>query len=327
MDRRGFLRATTAGLALAAADPAAAARRDEKAAPTPSARAPRIGMLGESNPFSWVFQSTDFELECRWADATGRRIPDLAAELVSLDVDVIVAAGSRAARAAVDVGGAIPVVFVIQGDPVTEGVVARIGRPGRNLTGLSLLADAELSARRLALLRHAVPRLARLGVVRNPDNALHEAALVETRRVAERHGVMTLAVAARRADSLDGAFAAMFAARVDAFVLLPDAMFSIHSGRLVETAATLRLPGIYPAASFAHAGGLMALHGNSAEVLRRVTGLVNQILDGARAAALPVQRLDDVELTVNLGAAAALGIELPNAVLARAAVVTSAPAP
>jgi putative ABC transport system substrate-binding protein len=315
MHRRGFLRAAAGGVALAGAGPAAAAGRGEPPAPCIP---PRIGVLGEANPFAWEFGAADVELECRWAGASRRPLPDLAAELVAHDVDVIVAVGARAARAAGRLTRVIPVVFVIPGHPVEERLVASLERPGGNVTGLSLLSDAELAARRLALLREVAPGLARLGVLRNPDNALHEAALVETLRVAERSGIGVCAVGARLAGRLDEAFAAMAARGVDAFVVLPDAMFSIHAETVVAMAAARRLPGVYPARSFAHAGGLLALHGDSAGAIRRLRALLAKILAGASPAALPVERLDSLELTVNLGAAAALGLALPRVLLARA---------
>jgi putative ABC transport system substrate-binding protein len=315
MHRRSFLCTAAGGFFLAGAGPAAAGRGEP---PAPCIGAPRIGVLGEVNPFAWEFGDADVELVCRWASAARRPLPDLAAELVAHDVDVIVAVGARAARAAGRLTGVIPVVFVIPGDPIEERLVPRLDRPGRNVTGLSLLSDAELAARRLALLREVAPGLARLGVLRNPDNALHEAAVAETLRVAERSGIGVCAVEARLAGRLDEAFAGMAARGVDAFVLLPDAMFSIHAEAVVAMAAAHRLPGVYPARSFAQAGGLLALHGDSAAAIGRLRALLAKILAGAPPAALPVERLDSLELTVNLGTVTALGLDLPRQLLARA---------
>ena len=324
MNRRGFMQATTAGLALALTDPVVALGGGPSA-PAVAAGVPRIGVLGDSNPLAWAFHSPGIELECRWAAGSGRRLIDLATELAALDLDAIVAVGVRAARAAARVSRTIPVVFVIGGDPVAEGLVASVEAPGGNVTGLSLLSDGEVAARRLALLRETVPGLARLGVLTNPDNALHAAAVVATRRAADRHGIEvgvgTVRLAGGEEEELAEGFRAVAAA--DAVIVLPDALFSLHAAYLVALAEVSSLPGVYPTRSFVDVGGLMALHGNSAEVVRRVSGLVSQILGGARAGTLPVQRLDALELTINLKSAAALDLELPPSVLAGAAVVNA----
>jgi putative tryptophan/tyrosine transport system substrate-binding protein len=284
---------------------------------------PRIGVLGESNPLAWVFHSPGVELQCRWAADSGLRLMDLATELSALDVDAIVAVGVRAARAAARVTRTIPIVFVIGGDPVAEGLVASIERPGGNVTGLSLLSDAELATRRLALLRETVPGLARLGVLTNPDNALHAAAVVATRRAADSHGIEVGVGKVRMAGGEEKELAEGFrtVAAADAVILLPDALFSLHAAYLLALAEVFSLPGVYPTRSFADLGGLMALHGNSAEVVRRASGLVSQILGGVGAGTLPVQRLDDLELTINLKSAAALDLTMPPSLLAGAVTV------
>jgi putative ABC transport system substrate-binding protein len=332
MDRRGFVRTAAAGVALAVVGPAAAAPRVEPSAPLPPARTPRIGVLGEANPLSWVFQRDAVELECRWAQARGRRLGDLARELLALDVDVVVAVGLGAARAAAAATAALPIVFVVPGDPVEARLVASLDRPGGNVTGVSVVSEAELAARRLALLRETVPGLARLGVLGNPDNTLHSAALAETRRAADRCGVEVHVVRERRAAKLDDpfmhdAFRAIDAGALDALLVLPDALFSINAGDLVALARAHRLPALYPARTFTDRGGLMALHGNSAEVLRCVSALVGAVLGGAHPATLPVQRLHDLVLTVNLPSAAALDLTIPPRLRAGADASTSAPAP
>ncbi|HUF12442.1 MAG TPA: ABC transporter substrate-binding protein [Longimicrobiales bacterium] len=316
------MRTTTAGLALALADPATAVGGAPPAS-AGSGRVPRIGVLGESNPLAWLFHSPRFELECRWAIDSGRRLMDLATELAALDVDALVAVGVRAARAAARVTTTIPIVFVIGGDPVAEGLIASVDKPSRNVTGLRLFSAAELAARRLALLRQTVSGITRLGVLGNPDNPLHAGALVATRRAADVHGievhVATIRIAGDRAeDVLLEAFMTLDRAGAEAVLVLPDALFSLHAKELVALAQAWRLPGVYPARSFADAGGLIALHGNSADVVRRVSGLVSQILGGASAASLPVQRLATLEVTINLKSAAALGLTLRPSLLAGA---------
>jgi putative ABC transport system substrate-binding protein len=323
MNRRGFVRATTAGMALALAGPAPISR----AAPAASrwrGRLPRVGVLGESNPLAWVFHPPGVELVCRWAAESGRRLTDLATELVALDPDAIVAVGTRAARVAARLTGRIPIVFVVGGDPVAEGLVASLEAPGRNVTGLGLLSEVEIAARRLALLREIVPGLATLGVLRNPDNVLHAPALVATRGAAERQGIDVRVASARLADTasneaqLREALGALEAAGVQGLIVLPDALFSLHADALVVMAEVSCLPAVYPARTFVALGGLTALSGDSARVVRRVVALVATVLDGASPATLPVQRLDALELTLNLRAAARQDLHLPAALRARA---------
>jgi len=313
MERRGFLRATTVGFALAAASPAALGA--EAAPGRAAARIPRIGVLGESNPLAWTFRSEAFDLECRWAHDSGRRLGDLALELLTVDVDLIVAVGRRAALAAAGATRSVPVVFVVADAP------AAVRLSGANLTGLCLLSEAELAARRLGLLRMAVPRLARVGVLWNADNATHDAALHDTRRVAESHGIEVCTAAASMANRLDAAVGALGAASVQACVVLPDALFSLHNERLVEMATARGLPGVYPAGSFARAGGLMALQGDSAAVIEDVSSMVRRILAGVSPAALPIRRQGSLTLTVNRASAGVLGVALPPALLRRASAV------
>ena len=310
--RRHFLQAGATALALASTRPALGFPH----APVvrlPRGR-PRVGMLGESNPFAWVFHDLDVEVVCRWAEA--RELGRRADELAALDVDVIVAAGVPAARAAVAQRSGIPVVFV-----VTEDLDVELRR---RATGLRIPSDAEICARRLSLLRRARPRLMRVGVLHNPDNPLHGPALAETRRLAGRAGLGLDAAAADRADRLDRALTELGAAGAESLVVLPDALFSLHAERLVARATDLSLLGLYPAPSFVRAGGLMALHGDTAAVVDRLGAIVRRIAAGAPVASIPLQRADGLTVTVN-GAAVALAV--PPALL-RAAdrVITSGPA-
>jgi putative ABC transport system substrate-binding protein len=314
MRRRAFLRATTAGVAFAAARSPALAT---EASPTRMrSRVPRIGVLGESNPLSWTFRSEAFDLECRWADETGRRLGDLALELLAADADVLVAIGLRPARAVASSTRRVPIVFVIPASDADADMMR-----GHNVTGVSVLSEADLAARRLGLLREIVGPLARVGVLSNPDNAAHGVALRETRRMAESRGIELLTADARMANGLGAALERLRATSAQAIVVLPDALFSLHAGRLAELAAAHRLPAIYPAGSFARAGGLMALHGDSAAVIDDVTALVRRILAGERPSSLPVRRQRALTLTVNRASAAALGVALPTALRQRASVL------
>jgi ABC-type uncharacterized transport system substrate-binding protein len=310
--RRHFLQAGATALVLASARPALG-WPSAPVARLPRDR-PRLGMLGESNPFAWVFHDPDVEVVCRWADA--RELGRRADELAALEVDLIVAAGVGAARAAVAQGAGIPVVFVVNEDVDVE--------LRRRATGLRIPSDAELCARRLTLLRRARPRLMRLGVLHNPDNPLHGPAVAQTRRLAGRAGLALDAAAADRADRLDRALTELRAAGAEGLVVLPDALFSLHAERLVAQATALSLLGLYPAPSFVRAGGLMALHGDMAAVVDRLGAIVRRIAAGAPVASIPVQRAEGLTLTVNAGAAVALAA--PPALLRAAdTVITSGP--
>jgi putative tryptophan/tyrosine transport system substrate-binding protein len=309
MDRRVFLQVAALG--------ALAAPLLAEARPAAARRAPRIGVLGEANPVPWTVRTSVAEIECRWADGGRDRLPDLAAELINLDLDIMVAVGAGPARAARSVTRALPIVFVTGGDPVEQGLVASLARPGGNLTGLMVPSDAEIAKARLRLLAEAVPRSGSVAVLSNPDNPSSARALGHLRGAASPV-VEVSPFEVRSAAEVEVAFSTMRALRLGSLVVLPDALFAIHARRLIDLAAEGRLPAMYGARSFAEAGGLMALHGDMAEVIRRTAAMVARIVEGSMPATLPVESLTHLELTVNVEAARALGLALPRSLLARA---------
>jgi putative ABC transport system substrate-binding protein len=309
IDRRAFIQGTA--LAVLTAPLIAEAR------PAATRSVPRIGVLGDVNPIPWTVKTAAAEIECRWADGRRGRLLELAAELVSLDVDVIVASGAGPARAAKSVTNIVPIVFVAGGDPVGEGLVASVARPGGNVTGLSVPSEAEIARQRLRLLGQAVPGVRRVAVLTNPDSPSSKHVLEHLRGTAGQ-AIEVRPFEARSREEIERAFADFGRDEMDSLLVLPDALFAIHARRLVDLAAESRLPAAYGARSFAEAGGLMALYGDTAEVIRRTTAMVARILAGSVPATMPVEPLTHLELTVNAETARALGLALPRSLLAKA---------
>ncbi len=309
IDRRAFLRATT--LAVLASPLMAEA---PSAAPS---RVPRIGVLGDVNPISWMVKTSAVDIECRWADGRRERLFELAAELASLDVDVIVAAGVGAARAAKSVTETIPIVFAAGGDPVQQGLVRSLAQPGGNVTGLSVPSEAEIARQQVRLLARVVPGLDALAVLKNPDSPSSNHVLGAIRGMAGAP-LRVRAFDARSLDEIEQAFAAMRVEEMDGLLVLADTLFAIHARRLVDLSALDQLPAVFGARSFVEIGGLLALSGDTAEVLRRTVAMVGRILEGSMPATLPVEMITHLEVTVNADTARALGLAVPRSLLRRA---------
>jgi putative ABC transport system substrate-binding protein len=312
IDRRTFIQGAT--LAVLAAPLLAEAR-----SVTPR-KVPRIGVLGETSPIPWTVKTSTAEIECRWAHGGRDRLGDLAAELVSLQPDVVVAVGAAPARAVKNATKAIPVVFVAAGNPVEQGLVASVVRPGGNVTGLSVPSDTDTARERLKLLVEAAPAARRVAVLSNPDS-FPSAHALEHLRAAAWQVIDLSPFEARSADEIERVFPDMRTVGVGGLLVLPDALFAIHAQRLVTLVAESGLPSVYGARSFVEIGGLMALHGDTAEVIRRTAAIVTRILGGAKPAAIPVESLTRQELTVNIDAARMLALALPHSLLARADVI------
>lgn len=195
--------------------------------------------------------------------------------------------------------------------------MASVARPGGNVTSLSVPSEAEIAGQRLRLLGQAVAGVGRGAVLTNPDSPSSEHVLGHLRGTAGQ-SVEVRAFEARSVEEVERAFTAIGVEEMDGLLVLPDALFAIHARRLVDLAAESRLPAVYGARSFAEAGGLMALYGDTAEVIRRTTAMVARILGGSMPATLPVEPLTHVELTVNAETARALGLALPRSLVTRA---------
>jgi ABC-type uncharacterized transport system substrate-binding protein len=259
-------------------------------------------------------------IEYRSAEGHLERFPSLVAELVALQVDVILVANTRAALAAEQATRTLPIVFASVPDPVKEGLVKSLARPGGNITGVSILA-AELVGKRLELLKQAVPRATRIAVLWHPGDYVERTErdmLKEAEAVARALGVRLQFVGARAPEHFDKAFAEMATARADALTVLPSVQFSTEVRRLADLTAKNRLPAVFPVREFVDAGALMSYGPDFADGYRRAATYVDRILKGAKPADLPVEQPTKFELVINLKTAKALGLTIPQSVLVRA---------
>jgi putative ABC transport system substrate-binding protein len=261
--------------------------------------------------------SQNIRLEPRWADGRHERLDALAGELVRLNPALIVAASGPAAAAARRLTTTIPIVFETLGDPVAAGLVNSLARPGGNLTGTAGIS-AELSEKRLELLRELVPGLTRLALLVNPGNVMAPAIIRETEDAARSLG-MTLQIAeARTPDHLDPALSAIAQGRAGAVFVFPDPMLFAQRTRLVRLIAQQRLPAVYVESDWVPAGGLMSYAPDLRAQYRRVAFYVDRILKGSKPADLPVEQPTKFELAINVKTAKALGLTIPQSVLVRA---------
>ena len=248
------------------------------------------------------------------ADGNVEKLPALAVEMVRQKVDVILAT-ALAVEAASNATRTIPIVFVIGDDPVTTGLVANLGHPSGNVTGFTTLA-AEVDAKRLALLKEAVPGLRRVAVLANPDLPGSDVALLAVERGAAALGLRLQTVPVRSIHEFDTAVSA--ASRADALLIIGSAFFFNHQPKLAGLTTRARLPTIVPWRQFVEAGGLMSYGADVSDLFRRAAGYVDRIAKGAKPGDLPVQQAAKFEMFINLKTAKALGLTIPRPVLLRA---------
>jgi putative tryptophan/tyrosine transport system substrate-binding protein len=256
-------------------------------------------------------------IEYRYADGKYERLPQLAAELVRLKVDVIFAYGTPGSRAAKNATGTIPIVFGVVSDPLAAGLVASLTRPGGNVTGVTP-NNPELGAKRVSLLKEAVPPAARMSVLANPDFPATSNMVAETRLGAQSLGVELQIQEVRQPAELAKAFAAMTKAKAKGVLVLTDPMFLAQRRRIVELALSHRIPAMYHLRDFVEAGGLISYGAEYTEMLRQSADLVDKILKGAKPADLPVEQPWRYVLAINLKTAKALGLTIPQLLLGRA---------
>ena len=256
-------------------------------------------------------------IEARSAEGNFDRLPDLAAELVRLRVDVIVASSNPAIIALKQATQTIPIVMTVVGDPVGAGFVASLARPGGNVTGLSNIAE-ELSGKRLELLKEINPKITRVAVFRNPTIPTHAVLWKETQDAATALGIKLLPLDIRGPDDFESAFGAMVKERAEAFIVLPEPITLTHRQQIVDLAAKKRLPGMYPFGDFTDAGGLIYYGPSRTDLWRRGATYVDKILKGTKPADLPVERPMKFELVINLKTAKQIGLTIPPNLLARA---------
>ena len=324
MDRRAFFGSALAGSLLAA--PLVAAAQS-------AGKVPRIGVLGPRTasdgarylePFrrgmrelGWV-EGKNILVEYRWAEGRSERMPELAAELVRLNVDVIFAGSTATTVAARRATSTIPIVMATGGDPVSLGLVASLARPGGNVTGLSFSVDSETFAKQLELLKETVATARRVAVLFNPANPGQRPAIERLGDAARSVGVNLQVLEARTPDDFERAFAAMARARAEALLVVADSIFGYSRVRLQGLVARSRLPAMYGLREHVEAGGLMSYAADVRDNFRRAAGYVDKILKGAKPGDLPVEQPTKFELVINLKTAKALGLTIPPALLARA---------
>jgi putative ABC transport system substrate-binding protein len=322
MRRREFI----TGIGAAAAWPIVA-RAQQKSMPV-------IGFLGIAEPgvlamvafrqglreLGYV-EGSNILIEYRWAEGKMERLPVLAAELVALKVDVILTAGGTVAvLAAKQATTTVPIVFGVVGDPIAEGLVTSLARPGGNVTGLSNVTN-DLIGKWLELLTQIVPGVNLVAVLWKPDSMPEGARKVRLKEVAvsgQALGVQLQVVEARGPADFDRAFSEMSAKGAGALLVLTTPVFDIERQRIVDLAAKNRLPSMYASRNYVESGGLMCYGPNFADLYRRAAGYVDKILKGAKPSDLPVEQPTKYELVVNLKTARALGIDIPPTLLMRA---------
>src|SRR5712691_11404084 len=256
-------------------------------------------------------------MEYRYAEGQYERLPALAAELVRLKVDVLLVVSTPAALAAKQATTTIPIVMMGGGDPVGSGLVASLARPGGNVTGLATL-DPEVVGKQLEFLKDVLPTVSRVAILWNPANPAHALMVREADVAAQTLGVQLHRVEARGPEAFDRAFAAMTSAHAGALLVLGDAMFFEHRRRLIELAATSRLPTMHNVREFVEAGGLICYGVSQPDQWRRAATYVDKILKGAKPADLPVEQPTKFELIINLKTAEALGLTIPPTLLFQA---------
>jgi putative ABC transport system substrate-binding protein len=289
---------------------------------------PRIGYLGVTElsgdsafrkglrDLGYV-EGQNIAVEYRYAAGKVDRLASLAAELVNLKVDVIVASGTQSIEAAKQATKTIPIVFPITPDPVKSGFVSSLARPGGNITGFSTL-NPVLGGKRLELLKEVIPGITRVAVLWNPTNPGSPDALKEIETVARSLGLTLQSLEVRGPDDFENAFRAAIRERAGAFTMLGDSMLSAQQGRIHDLAKKNRLPGISWSSGFVATGGLMSYGPNNPDLYRRTATYVDKILNGTKPADLPVEQPMKFDLIINLKTAKQIGLTIPPNVLARA---------
>ena len=290
-------------------------------------KVPHIGFLSLSGANQEAFrqglrdlgyiEGKNIAIESRTAANRADRLSVLAAELIDLKVDVIIAAGSQAVRAAQLRTKSIPIVMTSSSDPVGTGFVTSLAHPGGNITGLSLLGP-DLSTKRLEMLKEIVLGVSRVAVFWNPDDPAAKISLRETEDAAKALAMHLQILEIREASDFQNAFRAANNGRARALILLPAPIMATQAKQIAELALKNNLPAISPVSEFPNAGGLMSYGANLADLYRRAATYVDRILKGAKPADLPVEQPTKFELVINLKTAKQIGLIIPPNVLARA---------
>jgi len=272
----------------------------------------------ELRKLGWI-EGKNISIEYRFAEQKNERLPELAAELVRLKVDLIVVTSGGAALAAKSATTSIPIVMTSGADPVGAGLVASLAHPGGNVTGFSSLG-AELNTKRLEILKDAVPKLVRVGLLRSPGSSIAQDLQLKELRAAALFLKLKLVEIETQIDAkgLESAFKTAKQKQVGAIMTTTNRNFFAERKRIVELAVKYRLPAIYPQKEFVDEGGLMFYGADYADLFRKAAHYVDRILKGTKPAELPVQQATKFAFVINLKAAKQIGITLPYELLARA---------
>jgi putative ABC transport system substrate-binding protein len=294
------------------------------------AKVPHVGILfigGRNQPHLDAFkqglrergytEGKNIVLEYRFADGIIERLPALAAELVQLKVDVIVATAERGARAAKQATKTVPIVLTTGADLVASGLAESLAKPGGNVTGLSVVEE-NLSGKRLDILREAFPRASRVAYLWYPGAVVAKPSFDQAYALAQSLGFQLHSYEVRSASDIEKAFADMPNARPDALVVLLSPVITLNSKRIAELALGQRLPGVFPTTQFVEEGGLIGYGPRIGDMYRRAATYVDKILRGAKPRDLPIEQPTSFEFAINLKTAKRIGVTIPPNVLARA---------
>ena len=299
----------------------------------PAGKVQRVGLLGAGSSTSsqanaeafrqglrelgWV-EGRNIVVDYRFAEGRYDRLPELAADLARLKVDVIAVAGNAAAVAATNATQTIPIVMMSVGDPVGSGLIASLARPGGNVTGLAFSVGLETLDKGLELLKEMIPNVRQVAVLANPGNPSHSLVMERVNAAARSLGLQLHLLEARGPDEFDRAFATMTRKRVAAVFVASEAMFILHRVRLAELEARHRLPSMHAFREDVEAGALMSYGPSLKAIWRRGAFFVDRILKGAQAGDLPVEQPSTFELVINTKRATTLGLTIPPSLLLRA---------
>jgi putative tryptophan/tyrosine transport system substrate-binding protein len=303
---------------------ARALRAQQKAMPvlgflssaSPGPYAPFVAAFRQGLSDTGYVEGRNLTIEYRWAEGSYDRLPALAADLVGRKVDLIMASTPPSALAAKSATSTIPIVFRGGSDPVGDGLVASLARPGGNLTGVSL--DDDLTAKRLELLSELVPQARVVALLVNPNNANAEPQIRDVQEAARVKGLQLAILKAGTESEIDAAFPSLVRLGAGALVVGADPFFTERREQLVALASHHAVPAIYPVREIAAAGGLISYGASLPAVFRQLGTYAGKILKGAKPAELPVEQPTTFELVVNLKTADALGLTVPPSILARA---------
>jgi len=297
----------------------------------PTGKVPRIGFLGSASPASSAkavdtlrmglrdlgyIEGRNVFIEFRWAEGQYDRLPQLVRELIAADIDVLITHGTPGTRVAKQVTRTIPIVMAISGDAVATGLVASLARPEANVTGSTFFLP-QLNAKRLEVLKEALPDIAHPAALSNPDNPVSRPVIPAMQSAARALNLNLEVSQAQGPSKFDRAFAAMVGSRVDSVIVTEDGEFAPSFGSIARLALGNRLPSI-GAKEYAEAGGLIGYGVNILGLYRRAAYFVDRILKGAKPADLPVEQPTKFELVVNLRTAKVLGRTIPETFLVRA---------